>query len=98
MKFLVFDDKMNRIGTKGTMEDALALLRKRNNKHGNIIQTLEDNVNYYKGYGIRNGKVRSTIKYSQNMNNGNQNNGNGKQSIRCANVYLVYRIAVSIYR
>lgn len=64
MKFIVFDDNMNRIGTKSTMEDALKILRKRNHKHGNIIQTLENNIDYYKGYGIRNGKVRSVIKYS----------------------------------
>ena len=61
IKYIVYDDKMNRIGSKDTMEKALDLLKKRNKKHGNII--LSDETKFYKGYGIKNGKVAGYIPF-----------------------------------
>lgn len=58
-RFWVFGNSMsNRIGTENTLDDALLVIKKKNNGHGNILE-LNDDGEVYKAYGIQHYAIKS---------------------------------------
>ncbi len=66
IKYLVYDDKMlHKMSTEDSLKSAISFLCRKNNKHGNVVMTLEDGKEFYKVYGIQKGKVKAEMRYTE---------------------------------